>query len=206
MAINLIDTVMEHLKGPVLDQLGVRIGASPEQTRAATGAIVPAILAGVAERAATPEGTSLFGTILAQVDDGLLDKLGAVFKSDEADKMAESGSGLLSALFGEDALTTVIAGLAGAVGLGSDKVKALLGFVAPVALGALKRLITRKGLSLGWLTGLFAQQRSGLEHLLPHGLAGFVTTAAAVVETVVEDTADEPEVSDAPEESSEPVE
>jgi hypothetical protein len=180
MAINLIDTVMENLKGPVLEQLGSWIGESPEKTREVTGGIVPAILAGLAGKVAEPEGSSVFGTILDQVDDGLLDKLGSVFKGEEADKVAESGGGLLSSLFGENLLTTVIAGIAGAAGLGSGKVKTLVGFLAPVALGALKRLMTRKGLSLSWLIGLFAKQKDSITGMLPKGLGGLVTAATTV--------------------------
>ncbi len=184
MAINLIDTVMDNLKGPVLDQLGSWIGESPEKARELTDGIVPAILSGLAGKVAEPEGASIFGSILDQVDDGILDKLGSLLKGGDAEKVSESGGGLLNSLFGENLLTTVIAGVAGAAGLGSGKVKALVGFLAPVAFGALKRLITRQGLSLSWLIGLFAKQKSSIASALPKGLGGLLsaaTTAAAAI-------------------------
>ena len=184
MAINLIDTVTEHLKGPVLEQLGAWIGETPEKTREVTGGIVPAILAGVAGKAAEPEGSSLFGSIMDQVDDSLLDKLGSVLKGEEAEQVAESGGGLLSSLFGDDLLTTVVAGIAGAVGLRSGKVKTLVGFLAPVALGALKRLMTRKGLSLSWLTGLLVQQKDTITRMLPKGVGGLLSGAATVAAAI----------------------
>lgn len=193
MAINLIDTVMENLKGPVLEQLGAWLGASPEKTHAVTGSLVPVILAGLADQVAEPEGPPLFGTLLDRVDDGLLDRLGAVFKNDEAAKIAESGGDLLSSLFGEDSITAAIEGLAGAVGLGADKVRTLLGFLTPVVLGALKRLITRKGLSLSWLAGLFAKQQASFAGLLPKGWTGFAVAATAVAAAIGEPEADEPE-------------
>ncbi|WP_139558141.1 DUF937 domain-containing protein [Methylotetracoccus oryzae] len=194
MAINLIDAVMENLKGPVLEQLGSWIGESPEKTHEVTSGLVPTILAGLAEKVAEPEGSSLFGTILDQVDDGLLDKLGSVFKGDEAEKVSETGGGLLTSLFGENLLTTVIAGVAGAAGLGSGKVKTLLGFLAPVALGALKRLITRKGLSLSWLVGLFAKQKGSITSMLPKGVGGLLTAAATAAAAAIGGEAEEPAV------------
>jgi hypothetical protein len=194
MAINLIDAVMDNLKGPVLEQLGSWIGESPEKTREVTNGLVPTILAGLAEKVAEPEGSSLFGTILDQVDDGLLDKLGSVFKGDAAEKVSESGGGLLTSLFGENLLTTVIAGVAGAAGLGSGKVKTLLGFLAPVALGALKRLITRKGLSLSWLVSLFAKQKGSITNMLPKGVGGLLTAAATAAVAAVGGGDEEPVV------------
>jgi hypothetical protein len=185
-----MDTVMENLKGPVLDQLGSWIGESPEKTRELTDGIVPAILSGLAGKVAEPEGSSVFGSILDQVDDGILDKLGSLIKGGEADKVSESGGGLLTSLFGDNLLTTVIAGIAGAAGLGSGKVKTLVGFLAPVALGALKRLITRKGLSLSWLIGLFSKQKDSIASAMPKGLGGLLSAATAAVATMTGD--DEP--------------
>ncbi|HMO36929.1 MAG TPA: DUF937 domain-containing protein [Gemmatales bacterium] len=50
---NIVDVIKNSLSNEVLGQLGSLVGASPEQTKTAAGAAVPAILAGLKNTAST---------------------------------------------------------------------------------------------------------------------------------------------------------
>ena len=187
MAINLVDAVMNNLKGPILEQVSGWIGESPEKTKAATESFVPAILSELAGKVSGDEGEGLLSTIFDKVDDGILDKLGSILKGgEEATKVSETGGNLLTTLFGDNLVTKLITGVSKIAGLGDLSAKSLLGLLAPVVLGVLKRLVTKNGLipSVKWLIGLLGKQKSSMAGLLPKGLSdllGSVTDAAATV-------------------------
>jgi hypothetical protein len=56
MAINILDTVMENLKGPALEQIGGWLGESPEKTKAAADGMVPALLSKIIDLVSKPGG------------------------------------------------------------------------------------------------------------------------------------------------------
>ena len=137
-------------------------------------------------------GEGLLSTIFDKVDDGILDKLGAILKGGEAAKISETGGNLLTTIFGDNLVTKLISGVSKIVGLGDLSAKSLLGLLAPVVLGALKRLVTKNGLipSVKWLIGLLGKQKGSIAGLMPKGLSdllGSVTDAATTVaETAAE--------------------
>ena len=56
MAINLVEAVMNNLKGPILEQVSGWIGESPEKTKAATEGFVPAIMSALADKVSGADG------------------------------------------------------------------------------------------------------------------------------------------------------
>jgi len=193
MAINIVEAVMNNLKGPILEQVSGWIGESPEKTQAATQDFVPAILSELAGKVSGDEGEGLLSSIFDQVDDGILDKLGSILKGgEEATKVAATGGNLLTTLFGDNLVTQLISGVAKIAGLGDGSAKSLLGFLAPVVLGALKRLVTKNGLipSVKWLIGLLGKQKSSIAGLLPKGLSEGLRSVAAAGTTVAEAAAE----------------
>lgn len=105
------------------------------------------------------------------MDDGLLDQLGGLLGGPKAGALSESGGGLLSSLFGEQPLAALVAGVARYAGIDGEAAKSLLGFLAPVVLGGLKRLMRSQGLNLGGLVDLLRNQKDNLVKALPAGLA-----------------------------------
>ena len=192
MAINLVDAVMNNLKGPILEQVSGWIGESPQKTEAATKDIVPTILSELAGKVSGAEGEGLLSTIFDKVDDGLLDKLGSILKGGEATKVAKTGGNLLTTIFGDNLVTTLISGISKIAGIGGGSAKSLLGFLAPVIFGALKRLVTKNGLvpSVKWLIGLLGKQKASMTGSLSKGLSDLLGSvsagAASLVETVTE--------------------
>jgi hypothetical protein len=172
MAQNLID-LLERLLGSneVLSRIGALIGLSPEKAKAAIGAAVPAILAGLVGVAQKPEGRNRLAALVEDQDAGLLDNVGRALSGGREQSLIDSGQGMLSSLFGE----TQVDGLAGAVGrstgLSHGTAGSLLGALAPLVLGTLGREQRAQGLDAQGLAGMLQGQKDNIAHALPAGLA-----------------------------------
>ena len=179
MAVNLVETVMSNLKGPVLEQLAGWIGESPQKTQAATQEMIPTILSELAGKVSGAEGAGILSSIFDKVDDGILDNLGSLLKKGEGSKVAEAGGGLLTMLFGDNLVTKLIGALGKSAGIGGASSKSLLGFLAPVIFAGLKRLVSKNGLipSVKWLVGLLGKQKSMFAGLMPKGLTDLLGAA-----------------------------
>ena len=171
MTINVVDTIMDNLKGPVLEQIGSWIGQSPEKTKSAAEGIVPALLTGLLGKASKPDGESQLSELFDQVDDSLLDKLGSVLKGGEAASVSQSGENLLTRFFGNNLVTNLVSAVAKFAGLDLGSSKSLLGLLAPVAFAAIKRLVSKGGLTMKWLTNLLTSQKNEVARAVPKGLS-----------------------------------
>lgn len=186
MAINLVDVVMDHLKGPVINQLGGLIGESPEKTKAAATGIVPALLSGLVGTLSKPNGESLVSSFLGKVDDGLLDNLGSLLGGQQAKTVSETGSNLLSTLLGKNMVPNLVSGIVKLFGLGSGPAKSLLGFLVPIAFGAVKRFARSKGLDVGGLANMLRGQEGNVAKAMPSGLSNVLASTGAFPEAAAE--------------------
>ena len=112
MAANLIG-VLEQLLGSneVLSRIGSLIGLSPERTRSAIGAVVPAILAALVSLVQKPAGRDQLAAAVRNQDPGVLDNLSAMLGSGRQNSLIDSGSSLLTSLLGD----SKVGGLSGAI-------------------------------------------------------------------------------------------
>jgi Bacterial protein of unknown function (DUF937) len=173
MAANLIG-MLEQLLGSseVLSRLGSLIGLSPERTKTAVGAAVPAILAALVGLVQKPAGRDQLATAVRNQDPGVLDNLSGMLSGGREKSLIDSGNNALTSLFGRGQ----VGGLAGALGrfagLSEGSATSLLGALAPVVLGALGREQRTQGLDGGQgLARLLNDQKDSIAHALPSGLA-----------------------------------
>jgi hypothetical protein len=172
MAADLIG-VLEQLLGSseVLSRIGSLIGLSPERTKTAVGAAVPAILAALVGLVQKPAGRDQLATAVRNQDPGVLDNLGGTLSGGRQNALIDSGTNLLTSLFGE----SKVGGLSGAIGrfagLNQGATTSLLGALAPVVLGALGREQRTQNLDAQGLAGMLNDQKDSIAHALPTGLA-----------------------------------
>jgi hypothetical protein len=140
MAQNLID-LLERLLGSneVLSKIGALIGLSPGKAEAAIGAAVPAILAGLVGVAQKPEGRDRLAALVEGQDTGLLDDVTGALSGGREQSLIDSGKGMLSTLFGQGNLDGLAGALGRSTGLDRGSAGSLLGTLAPVVMGALRR-------------------------------------------------------------------
>jgi hypothetical protein len=172
MAANLIGMLEQVLgSSEVLSRIGSLIGLSPEKTKTAIGAAVPGILAALVGLVQKPAGRDQVATAVRNQDPGVLDNLSGTLSGRGQNALIDSGTNLLTSLFGEGK----VGGLSGAIGrfagLNQGSATSLLGALAPVVLGALGREQRTQNLDAQGLAGMLNAQKDSIANALPAGLA-----------------------------------
>ena len=140
MAVNLIG-VVEQLLGSseVATRLSSLLGLSPETTRTAITAAVPAILAALVSLVQRPAGRDQLAAAVRNQDPGVLDNLSDMLGGGRQSSVLDSGSSLLTSLFGQSQVGALSGALGRFAGLNQGSATSLLAALAPVVLGALGR-------------------------------------------------------------------
>jgi hypothetical protein len=135
------------------------------------GAAVPAILASFAGLAAKPAGAQqLFDTLEQQGPDIPSQIAGAIGGPDQK-AIADTGSGLLSALLGGSELNTLVSAVSTFSGISQNAGKSVLGLLAPMVVGALGQQQRSGGLDASGLANLLSSQKDQIVAVMPFGLA-----------------------------------
>lgn len=189
----LLSVLADVLGHDGVERLSTRIGADRDSTERALAAALPALVGGLA-REAEGTGSASLDTALAEDHDGsLLDNLGALFggggvpstassaqpqgggagifgnRNDRvAGSRATNGDGILRHVLGAKR-APVEAGIGRASGLGGAQVSQLLTMVAPLVMGALGRLKSRRNLGQNEVAGLLRDERKSVEQQTPAG-------------------------------------
>lgn len=123
---SLMDMIEQAAGGGALQQIGARVGLTPEQLQSAIGSLAPALSPKLAEHAATGAlgGTP---TIAAAPPPG-------------SEQAIDHGNSVLGSILGsKDASRSVAADASAQTGIGVDKIKSLLPLIASAAAIALSR-------------------------------------------------------------------
>ena len=184
MAANLLQDAGAFLGPDTFGRLGDAIGETPETTRRAATASLPALLGGVSELGRHEPGR-VMGLIRSNHydDDASMSRVDAMLHDRPDGALANEGHGILQSLFG-GRLTRVIDGLSATTGMGRSQIAGLLAMLAPVALGVIGKRVHDDRLDTNGLATLLDGQRASLRRLVPDGVAsalglGAVGAAAA---------------------------
>lgn len=182
MSVNLLELLKEHLSGDVVSNLAALIGETPKSTESAVQNALPSLLAGLADKTSdTNNLAKLFDLIVGDNHDGgLLSNLGALSRGgEETDNLITSGAKLLSTLFGDKltGMTDVIANLSGT---STKSTSSLLGFISPVVLGLIGKVLKLENIeSAAGLGTLLSGQTGFLKGLIPAGLTSLFSVAVS---------------------------
>jgi hypothetical protein len=169
---NLVALIEQWLgSNEVATRLGSLIGLSPESTRTAIRAAVPAILAALVGLVQRPGGRDQVAAAVRNQDPGVLDNLNAMLGGGRQNSLIESGSGLLASLFGENKVGALSGAIGRFAGLNQGSATSLLAALAPVVLGALGREQRAQGLDAQGVADLLNDQKGNIAQALPTGLA-----------------------------------
>jgi hypothetical protein len=171
MSFNLVDLVKGQLGGPALGQLGALLGEDNNKTEVALGAAIPGLLSGLTSSANADGGGSLFNAI-KDADDSLLDNIGGMLTGGNSSNMMNQGGDLLGSLLGSGALGGLASAVAGFTGIGKKSSSGLMGILAPIIMGIIKRkLFGGSGFSqnASGLLGLLNGQQSNIQSAMPAG-------------------------------------
>lgn len=173
MAFNIVDLVKDQISDQLLGQMGNVLGTDGSNTAIALGGALPGLLAGLSSASSQPGGAAGLFDAARQQDDGMLGNMGALLGGgDDTSRVIEQGNTVLGSLLGDGALGKlggVLANFAGISRIGSGS---LMGMLAPIVIGAIKRKIGESNLDAGGLAHLLGEQRGNVEAAMPQGLMG----------------------------------
>lgn len=177
MATNLVSVVMQFLTPNMIAKIASGLGLDRSLAQKAIGGAVPALLAGLADVAATPQGARQLGSTLAQQQTGSLESLKSLIGDASPSTLAETGTSMLSGLFGGGVLDAVAQSVGKFAGLDGATSKSLLGMLGPVVLGTLGQQQRSAGLDASGLASLLSSQKDQIAAAIPTGLADQLSAA-----------------------------
>jgi len=177
MAANLVSVVMQFLTPDMIAKIASALGLDRTVAQKAIGGAVPALLASLADVASTPNGARQLTNTLAQQQAGSLESLKGLIGSAGQNNLAETGSSMLSGLFGGGALDTIAQSIGKFAGVDGGSSKSLLGMLAPVVLGVLGQQQRSAGLDASGLASLLGSQKDQIAAAIPSGLADQLSAA-----------------------------
>src|SRR4029077_5983232 len=179
MAANLVSVVMQFLTPDMIAKIASALGLDRSVAQKAIGGAVPALLAGLADLASTPNGARQLST-LTQQQSGSLDSLKSFIGGSGQNTLAETGSSMLSGLFGGGALDTIAQSIGKFAGVDEGSSKSLLGVLGPGVLGTLGQQQRSAGLDASGLASLLGSQKDQIAAAIPSGLADQLSAAGLI--------------------------
>lgn len=168
---DLLGGIISQLGSGGLSQIAGSLGVDDAKASSAVGMALPAILAGMAKNAQSPDGAASLATALDDHDEGIFGQLG--------DLLGGGGAGgkILGHVLGQKQ-PAVEQNLAAQSGLDMGTIAKLLPVLAPLVMGYLSKQKKEQNLSPNDLGSTLAQQRQATEQSAP-GLGGL----AAIFDT-----------------------
>jgi hypothetical protein len=180
MATNLVSVVMQFLTPDMIAKIASALGLDRSVVQKAIGGAVPAILSSLADVAATPNGARQLTNMVTQQPPGSLESFKGLLGGSGQSTLAETGSSMLSSLFGGGAMDTMAQTIGKFAGVGEGTGKSLLGMLAPVVLGALGQTQRSAGLDASGLASLLVSQKDQIAAAIPAGLADQLSAAGLI--------------------------
>jgi hypothetical protein len=162
--------------GEAVDQISQNVGAEPSAVNSVIQMALPAILSGLANNAANPEGAQSLNNALEQDHDGsLLNNLGGlgslIFGGGQQQpappRQADAG-GILGHIFGNNQ-GQVAQQISNQSGLNAGQVAQILMMLAPIVMGYLGKQKQEQNLDAGGLSNWLGGQQQQIQQNAPQG-------------------------------------
>lgn len=168
MASNLVSYIAQMLTPDMIARIAAALGLDSSKVQGAVAAAVPALLAGLTGVAAQPDGAQKIADTARQ-QGGSLDNLIGMLSGGDQTSLAQSGSQIISSLFGASNGSALGNAIGGASGIDQRASGSLLATLAPLVMGGLARQ-SGGDLSANGIAGLLASQKDNIAAALPSGV------------------------------------
>ena len=170
MSIDVVELVMQELPPDVIGQIDRLVGVGQPLAERAATAMVPAMLAGLAAKAAMPEGARRLADELDNLDPELLDKLGGLLAGPEQETAIGQGTAMLGRVLGPTSTQLLAKGVAKYAGISEKHANTQMGILAPVVMGSVAQYQQANDLDAGGLASLLAGQKDVIAQTTPDDL------------------------------------
>ncbi len=176
MAFNIVDLVKDQISDQLLGQLAGAAGTDSNQASSALSGAIPGLLSGLTGSANKPGGAGALLEAVNKQDDGLLGNLGSMLSQGQGSNLADQGTNLLTSLLGGGALGTLANVIGSVAGIGRGNSSSLLGMLAPIIIGVIKKQVLGGGLDASGLTSMLNSQQSNINAAMPQGVSEQLST------------------------------
>ena len=176
---NLVSVVMQFLTPDMIAKIASALGLDRNVAQKAIAGAIPALLASFADVGSTPNGARQLTNTLTQ-QSASLESLKNLIGGTGQNSLAETGSNMLSGLFGGGTLDTMAQTIGKFAGIGEGTSKSMLGMLGPVVLGALGQQQRSTGLDASGLVSLLTSQKDQIAAAIPSGLASQLSAAGLI--------------------------
>lgn len=164
---SLQDLLGQQQGGEALEQISQNVGAEPSLVNSAIQMALPAILNGLANNAATPQGAQSLNNALEQDHNGsILNNLGGlgslIFGSQPQPQPSLNAGGILGHIFGNNQ-GQVAQQISNQSGLNMGQVAQILMMLAPLVMGYLGRQKQQQGLDADGLSNWLGGQQQQIQ-------------------------------------------
>jgi len=174
MSFNLVDFVKDQIADQVSGYVGNMLGGDTQKSKSLLEGAIPALLGGLMHTATNPTGAKNMFDTLQKTDDSILDNLGDMLSGDKSNSLIDMGTNMLSSVLGgnnSSTLNNLINAVSGFAGVDKNNTKSIMGLLAPLILGVIKRkLVGDGGFSVDGLINMFTGQKENITKALPKGL------------------------------------
>ena len=179
MATNLVSAVMQFLTPDMIAKIASVLGLDRNVAQKAIAGAIPALLASFADVASTPNGARQLTNTLTQ-QSASIDSLKNLIGGSGQNLLQETGSSMLSNLFGGGTVDTMAQTIGKFAGIGEGTTKSMLGMLGPVVLGTLGQQQRSAGLDASGLASLLTSQKDQITAAIPSGLASQLSAAGLI--------------------------
>ena len=166
MTFNIMDMITDQLTPDNIGVLAKFLGEDSSMVTKAVSAVAPMLLSGFLGSASKPEGRDLFNKSIDQADTSLLGNLAGALTGSGGSSMASSGLSMLTSLFGDNMLGSMVKTHTGFGGMSSNSSKSLLGIAAPMLMSMLSKKKQDDGLDSGGLLDMLTGQKKNIANAI----------------------------------------
>jgi outer membrane protein OmpA-like peptidoglycan-associated protein len=165
MAMNILDALSGSVGKELVGQASRYLGESEAGTTSAVGALMPALLGGMMQKASTGQGAAdLFKLVNgSNIDTSMLGSLAGLFSGgSNTSALTSLGTSLATSLFGGDRTGGLTSALAASSGVKPSSAASLLGMLLPLLFAFIKKFAGEKKLDASGLANLLLGQKDYL--------------------------------------------
>lgn len=171
MSFNIMDLITDQISDQLKDRLGGALGTDSTQTSGALSAALPGLLSGLSKSANNPGGAGALFDVIEKQDDSMLGNIGNLLGGEQASNTAKQGSSALTSVLGSGALGQLAGVIANFTGVSRGNTSSLIGMLAPLVIGVIKRKVLDGGMNASSLTGMLNDQSSNINAAMPQGFS-----------------------------------
>ncbi len=165
---NIIQLIESQLDDRFTDAATRETGLDAEQTRTATRAAIPALLASLLSALSKPSGSKTLGSVLK--DPNILGSVSSMLGGSGSRSTGATGLGALTSLLGEGKLSSLVNAIGGYSGIGANQSRSLIGMLFPLVMGVLGR--EQRGTpSADGIARLLKSQKHEIANAMPANVA-----------------------------------